>query len=419
MRFNYLSALTDRFLSAIVVVCAFSAVVYSQTDTTLFNFAYDAGSGGGPLGPLVSDSEGNLYGVTIEGGANCGPYGCGTVFKLTHTAQGWEQTELYANFEGGISASPNGGLVFDSSGNIYGTSNIDSVWKLSPTSQGQWTLIVLHQFTYDTSDGNSPTTGVVLDEQGNIYGTTKEGGTGLSSPECDSGCGTVFELSPGQDGQYTETILYNFQGSKVGDGSWPRGVIRDASGNLYGVTQLGGFGYQQSICDADGCGTVYELSPTSSGQWQETQLYVFQGADDGSWPMGILTRDAKGNFLGTTYSGGLNNDGTIFKLQNQQGQWKESAYSVSPKGINPGPGVVTLDKTGNLFVETPYGPPHGNGMVFEFNLSNEDFTLLDGFPDQASGTEVNGGVILHQGALFGVTEGGGQYNQGTAFEIIP
>jgi len=419
VRFNHLAALTGRFLSTIVVLCAFSAVVYSQTDITLFNFAYNGTSGGGPIGPLVFDPEGNLYGVTIEGGANCAPFGCGTVFKLTHTDDGWSQTELYVNFEGGISASPNGGLVFDSSGNLYGTSNINSVWKLSPTSQGPWTFTLLHQFSLP-GDGNGPTTGVVLDEHGNIYGTTKQGGTG-QSPECfNSGCGTVFELTPGQDGQYTETILYNFQGSVVGDGSAPRGVILDAQGNLYGVTQTGGFGYQQSICDADGCGTVYELSPTSGGQWKETQLYVFQGGDDGSWPMSSLTRDAEGNFYGTTYSGGLKNYGTIFKLQNRQGQWKESAYSVWRfKGVNPGPGVVTLDNAGHLFAETPYGPPNGNGMVFELNLSNGGFTLLDGFPNQASGTSVNGGVILRHGALFGVTEGGGQYNQGLAFEIVP
>jgi uncharacterized repeat protein (TIGR03803 family) len=417
---NSLAAITRRFLSAVIILCAFSGVVCAQTDTTLFNFAYNGSSGGGPIGPLAFDSEGNLYGVTIEGGANCIPFGCGTVFKLAHTSTGWQQTQLYTNFVGGITASPNGGLVFDSAGNIYGTSNLNSVWKLSPASQGQWNLTLLHQFAPDSADGNGPTTGVVLDAQGNIYGTTKEGGTG-KSPECSgSGCGTVFELSPGPDGQYTYTILYNFQGGIVGDGSWPRGVILDTQGNLYGVTQTGGFGQGQSICDANGCGTVYELSPTSGGQWQETQLYVFQGGDDGSWPMSTLTRDAAGTFYGTAYSGGLNNEGTIFSLENEQGQWKESAYSVSRfKGINPGPGVVTIDSAGHLFSDIPYGPPHGNGMVFELNLSDGGFKLLDAFPNRESGTSVNGGVILLKGKLFGVTEGGGQYNQGIVFEITP
>jgi uncharacterized repeat protein (TIGR03803 family) len=416
MRSNSLGKVLRRSLSACLLFCASVAVVYAQTDVTLFNFANDSTSGGGPLGPLTFDSQGNLYGVTIEGGGEL----AGTVFTLTRGTGGWTQNELFANFESGITASPNGGLVFDSAGNLYGTSNANSVWKLTPSSGGPWTLSVLHQFIPFSGDGDGPTTGVVLDDQGNIYGTTKLGGTGASSECPTEGCGTVFELTPGANGQYTETILYSFQGGVAGDGSWPRGVIRDGQGNLYGVTQLGGFGYGQSICNADGCGTVYELSPDSSGQWKETQLYVFQGAADGSWPMSLLTPDGGGTVYGTTYSGGLDNNGTIFKLQDVAGQFTESAYSTwNFKGLNPGPGVVTIDKAGQLFAETSSGPPHGNGMVFEFNVATEKVKLLDGFPNTAAGTEVNGGVILRDGNLFGVTESGGTNGQGTVFEITP
>jgi uncharacterized repeat protein (TIGR03803 family) len=205
--------------------------------------------------------------------------------------------------DGGL---PAGGLVFDAAGNLYGATNFygsfnaGTIFELSPSSGGAWTLTTLHEFTGDP-DGAYPIGNLIFDAAGNLYGTTYEGGTGGGL-----GPGTIFELSPGSSG-WTEAILYNF--TDQSDGGFPLdGVIMDASGNLYGTTS-------SSEPIHHNYGVAYELSPGSGGTWTQTVLHHFaNGTTDGQYPYGGLVFDKTGALYGTTNFGGTSDDGTVFKI---------------------------------------------------------------------------------------------------------
>jgi uncharacterized repeat protein (TIGR03803 family) len=279
-----------------------NGVVYkiesSGKETVLYGFPKSStGETGSPNGGLVLDAEGNLYGTTQYGGAAngpCGSGGCGVVYKLDPTGN---QTVLYSFAGGPDAANPNCCLVRDAAGNLYGSAGGGSsysgtVYKLSPTGSET----VVYTFTGGT-DGGGPNGGLFLDKAGNLYGTTSGGGL--------YGSGTVFKVS--QAG--TETVLYNFTGGN--DGGFPTGsLIADAAGNLYGTTLGGGIG--------GFTGVVFKLDPTL----KETVLYSFTGGADGGNPVGNLVRDKLGNLYGVTNSGGracggFPSCGVVFKLAPQ------------------------------------------------------------------------------------------------------
>jgi uncharacterized repeat protein (TIGR03803 family) len=196
--------------------------------------------GNGPNGLIsAEDRSGNLYGTTRLGGAGtgCDTSGCGTVFEVS---QG--QAAVLYNFSGTPdAASPVGSLIVDRLGNIYGTTiqggtfNQGSVFELSPNSDGTWTEHVLYSFT--GRDGAQPYSGVIMDVKGALFGATRFGGH--SGRSCE-GCGVVFKLVQNPDGSWTERILHNFDETR-GDGIQPVGnIVRDKQGNIYGVTVLGG-----------------------------------------------------------------------------------------------------------------------------------------------------------------------------------
>ena len=192
------------------------------------------------------------------------------------------------NFAGGSDPKlPYAGLIFDKSGNLYGTTelggtnNQGTVFEITPNSNGSWTETVLYNFTGST-DGGQPYGSLVFDAAGNLYGTTNFGG----SANCNMGCGTVFKLTPRIRG-WTESVLYTFTGGSDGREPYAR-LLFDAGGNLYGTTLLGG--NIGSVC-SEGCGTVFKLTPGSSG-WTESVLYAFQGAADGASPYDGLAFDA-------------------------------------------------------------------------------------------------------------------------------
>jgi len=234
---------------------------------------------------------------------------------------------------------------------------------LTATASGE-SEKVLYTFT-GVSDGSSPTS-LTADSKGNLYGTTTGGGN-LS---CNSGCGTVFELTPVQGGGWSKTTLYQFTGGS--DGSAPLGTISlDIAGDLYGTTYSGG----DATCQ---CGVVFELSPTGSG-WNEATLYTFTGANGWGPNSGIIL-DANGNLYGTTIGGGVNNYGTVFELSFTVGLWKETfLYSFSglnnADGESPAAGL-TFDTLGNLYGTTLVGgdpscnPSVGCGTVFELISSS-------------------------------------------------
>jgi uncharacterized repeat protein (TIGR03803 family) len=221
----------------------------------LYSFTGGA-DGARPVARLVRDAAGNLYGTTANGGATSAcypPYGCGVVFKLSPSGT---ETVLHSFSEPGDGAFP-GGLVRDAAGNLYGTGatitsnpfvfGAGTVFKLSPNG----TETVLYSFTGGV-DGGDPN-GVVPDSAGNLYGTTQEGGGSTACNVPDGTCGVVFKLSPSG----TKTVLHSFTGADGGNSS--AGLLRDAAGNLYGTTQYGG---ANTTCFSPyGCGVVFKLAP--------------------------------------------------------------------------------------------------------------------------------------------------------------
>jgi uncharacterized repeat protein (TIGR03803 family) len=194
------------------------------TETVLYRFR-QVPDGNFPVSGVIRDAEGNLYGTTHWGGAS--NYSCGAIFEITESGT---ETLLYS-FAGGASdgCSPQSSLFRDSAGNLFGTTEWNPRWGdvFELTASGKETTI--HSFA-NSPDGSYPVGGLIRDAAGNFYGTTQVGGTtGCTSNE---GCGTVFKLDP--TGQ--ETVLYRFTGGE--DGAFPHfgDLVRDATGNLYGMT---------------------------------------------------------------------------------------------------------------------------------------------------------------------------------------
>lgn len=299
--------------------------------------------GARPVGSVILDKRGNLYGTTSEGGScSISRHGCGTVFQLS--PDGIEA--LLYSFQGGSDgAEPVAGLIAGNAGNLFGTASerpcCGTVFELAP--DGSET--VLHAFL-GGSDGAIPFAGLIADTAGNLYGTTfTGGGTG-----CGSGCGTVFKLAP--DG--TETILHSFAGGNDGTNPWSA-VIIDKAGNLYGTTSLGGTG-----CSGGGCGVVFRVAPDGT----EDVLYSFAGGKDGAGPEAGLISDNAGNLYGTTTTGGaacsINSFGcgTVFKLTPDGHETVLHAFEGGTDGAYPESELVA-DGAGNLYGTTAAGGVSG------------------------------------------------------------
>lgn len=276
---------------------------------------------------------------------------------------------------------------------------------------------VLYSFACGT-DGCGPAGTLARDAAGNLYGATATGGNLACSVAESYGCGTVFELTPNSGGGWTETVLYSFTAGT--DGALPySGVVLDASGNLYGTTSLGGGG---TLCGygALGCGTVFKLT-YSNGGWTETVLYSFSGGTDGSNPISGLVLDKVGNLYGTTVTGGGRAYGTVFELSPISGGWTESvlySFTNGSDGYAPESSVV-FDHLGNLYGTAEVGL-YGGGTVFRLAPSASGWTesTIWSFSGGYDGSGPTG-VIVHEGALYGTTSAGGDYNLGTAFQLTP
>jgi uncharacterized repeat protein (TIGR03803 family) len=282
------------------------------TEKVLHSFNKNGTDGYYPWGGLAIDAAGNLYGTTEAGGSSTCAIGlfCGTVFKLKRGAGGtWTETILH-NFSNNTADGGNPYNVtpaFDANGNLYGTTGgggaygFGIVFELTPGAGGSWTETVLHSFSSGTGDGFFPQGGITLDPAGNVYGTTAYGGV--------YGFGTVFELTPGSGGIWTETILHSFDNGQATDGSEPSSNLTfDAHGNLYGTAGGGTYGV----------GIVFELSPSATG-WTLNLLHSFDPYNqDGYTPGNSLASDSAGNLYGTTYNGGPSGDlyggGTVFEI---------------------------------------------------------------------------------------------------------
>jgi uncharacterized repeat protein (TIGR03803 family) len=360
-----------------------------------------------------------------------GPDGYGAIYEMSPQADGsWKFSIIY-NFTSGDLANGHGygaapsQLIFDSAGNLYGetgyggTSGNGTVFELSPSGAGGWTEKDLYDFEGGT-DGGTPVGGLVFDEAGNLYGTTKLGGSGTNCHR--PGCGTVFELFL-LGASWNKSILYNFQGGTT-DGSNPlAGVILGKNGKLYGTTFTGGIGQQNNNC-GEGCGSLFELSP-SSGTWRETFVHLFsESQGDGGLPEADLIMDEAGNLYGTTSTGGSHNFncglgcGTVFELTpTAGGGWTENVIYEFP-GPTPGPaGGPVLDSAGNLYGTNADSvfelTPAGDGRWNQITLYT--FPLRFGFPVYAEGNL----MLDSQGNLYGITGAGGFSGSGTVYEVSP
>ena len=404
----------------------------ASKEKVLFSFTYYGKGGYQPSGGLVVDPTGNLYGTTDWGGIydNCNYQGCGTVFRLTRSESGkWTKTVLHNFGEGTDGQIPSGGLTLDTSGNLYGTTwaggpydGHGTVYRLSPGANGDWTETVLYNFCDESGclDGSGPLASPILAD-GNLYGTTDFGGA--------YNHGTVFELTPGDNGVWTESVLYSFTGGS--DGANPSTALTlDASGNLYGTTMLGG---DLGGCNG-GCGVAFELTSAQNGAWTEIVLHSFNhNGHDGYYPSSMIF-DAGGNLYGAA-SGGAhasscdgNGCGAIFELMpGAGGTWTEkilysftAAYGAYPYGL-------VIDASGNLYGTALEGSKYYQcscGVAFKLTpQANGKWaeTVLHIFGRRSDGKYPSSGLVFDSAAnLYGMTQEGGSNDDGGAvFEITP
>ncbi len=257
------------------------------TSTVLYEFT-DTPDGSQPYSSVTFDAAGNIYGTTRFGGAA----GAGSVFKLTPANGSWTESIL-TSF--GAGASPVAGIIFDGSGNLYGTTpyggagSKGQVFQLTPSRSG-WTKNIIYAFT-GGADGEFPAGGLIFDQAGNLYGSTAAGGSGNG--------GTIFKLSL-SGSTWTLTTLYSFQG---GSGGPMSSLTVDAAGNLYGTTYGDGL---------FGGGSVFTLSAAEG--WKFTSLHNFQQDSGGVFPIGGVTLDANGNLFGTASAAGAHNRGVVWEV---------------------------------------------------------------------------------------------------------
>jgi uncharacterized repeat protein (TIGR03803 family) len=414
--------LTLLFLSLL----AANAFCASPSETVLYNFSPGV-YGSNPYAGLILDSSSNLYGTTGEGGnsTKCSlGSGCGTVFMLTPPASGgttWTQTVLYS-FQGSSSndgSSPQGSLIFDDNGNLYGTTasggkyNYGTVFKLAPpaTTGGAWTETVLYSFKGGT-DGSNPASALTFNSKWTIlYGTTPLGGA--------SNFGTVFKLTVNAKGTaWTKALLYSFTG--LSDGGKPYAGVTLRSNLLYGTTLDGGVSSE---------GTVFKLAaPATAGEaWTETVLYNFTGQSDGGKPYAGVIFNSAGDLFSTTGSGG-SGYGTVFELappKKGSTAWTESvlyAFGGGPAGSYARSGLI-FDASGNLYSTTGVGTGN-SGVVFELSppaKSGGAWTesVLWTFSGGSDGGDSTAGLAISGTTLYGTTSLGGEYGQGTVFEVVP
>lgn len=311
-------------------------VTPSGTLSIIYNFGASSTDGANPLGTPVRDSSGNLYGLTIAGGA----HGFGTVFKITSAGK----ESVLHSFSAKLSGT-NASLTRDSAGNLYGynTSGNGSLFKL--TSSRTYSVVYTFCSLSNCADGAQPSGGPIMESNGNLYGVTYSGG-GSANCSPNVGCGVVFEVTS----KGKETVLHSFTGN--GDGAQPLAKLtQDSAGNLYGTTYYGGLGY----------GTVFKVS--ASGQ--ESVLYDFcslNNCADGSFPVGPVSLDSADNVYGISSQGGsTNNYGTVYEVTTP-GEETVLYNAAGPAGLGYG---LVMDKSGNLYGTTWDGGSSNNGSVYK------------------------------------------------------
>ncbi len=261
-----------------------------------FPYTFGGGADGSVprFGELVFDQAGNIYGTTSTGGNNNN----GVVFELSPSQGGWTEQPIYQFTGSPDGSTPFNGVIFDSAGNLYGTTMLGgqygfgTVFELSP-SGGGWTERVLYSFQ-NGNDGSFPIAGLVFDQAGNLYGAASNGGSG--------GAGTVYQLTPSGGGNWTFNLVQSFSGAS-NCGPWAS-LTFDTAGSLYGTTYCSG---------ANSFGNVFKLTP-SGGGWTYSSIYDFTGGNDGKKPISNVSFDAAGNMYGTASGGGTGASGVVWQI---------------------------------------------------------------------------------------------------------
>jgi len=399
------------FITAIILVTTASA---AAKEKVLYSFT-GGSDGGDPATALVFDKSGNAYGTSVTGGAS----GFGTVFELSPKSGGkWSEKALYSFAGGSDGMYPYGGIAVDKNGDLYGTtvgggngSNCDGGCGtvFKLTKSGNSWSENVLYSFQGGADGFGPGGALIFDAKGNLYGTTPDGGA--------SGNGTVYTMIPGKNGTWKEKVIHSFAGGNQGATGSLGALLMDKSGNLYGVTETQGE-FQ--------AGTVYELSPEPKSKWKFAVLLEFEGAPDAGFPYGGLIFDKSGNLYGTTYYGGANGQGSVYELTPTRGQWAESVLYSFTGGKDGGSTTTTLvfDKKGNLYGTTSAGGDAkcGCGVVFKLAPSNGKWkeSVAHAFSSTPDGAFAYYGLTLDKsGNLYSTTVQGGTHGQGTVFEIAP
>jgi uncharacterized repeat protein (TIGR03803 family) len=425
-----------------------AAHVSAQTEKVLYSFnnTVQGTDGIHPQGGVIFDAHGNLYGTTTSGGSgtcllNGLTPGCGTVYELTPTSGGtWDETILHSFIAtgggpqepSGSNLTAGGGLVFDSSGNLYGFTQVGGVSEDCPTEFAGttgcgtayelihkptgWTSRVLHSFdgTNKDIDGHFPGGTPVFDTAGNLYGATGAGGVAGNLTEPG---GMAFQLRPeNPPATWFERTMYNFDISGID----PAGrLILDLAGNLYGLTAGGG---------QFAAGVAYELTPTADGCWKEKILHSFGHGADAAQPFGSLVMDKAGNLYGVSTGGGTYLFGTVFELSpTTDGNWTEKVlHSFDNRGGDGGGAnsPLILDSSGNLYGSTQVGGDSENGIVYKMSSATDGTwteTILWNFENNGvDGINPSSSLIFDAaGNLYGVTQNGGTFGNGTVFELTP
>lgn len=400
-----LESISAKGVLALVLGLGLSAVAVlpasAQTFSVFYTFTGN-GDGKNPLSGFIIDGAGNLYGTASGGGSSWK----GVAFKFNASGQ---ETVLH-NFTGGADGdTPEGRLVMDKMGNLYGTTNVGgssnagTVFQISANGKEK----VLHAFTGAT-DGGSPVAGLTVDTAGNLYGTTTAGGS--------SGNGTVFKLVKPTvaGGGWKEQVLYSF-GTGT-DGAVPvAGVILDASGNLYGTTSAGGtYGY----------GTVFELK-RSTHSYTEIILHEFALGTDGGVPYAGLVMDNKGNLYGAASDGGgggLNGGGTVFELTHGSGGWTFTDLNALPGWGISGTFRDLLLEGNTIYATTHCDGDYSAGTVYQLTQTGGTwtYTSLYTFTGGSDGLFSFSNLVSDkQGNLYGTANEGGADGSGTIFKITP
>jgi len=348
--------------------------------------SFNGSNGESPNGGLVEDANGNLFGTANDGGAHRD----GTLFEWVKSSGA---ISVLASFSGGNGARPAGGLVEDTTGNLFGTTGLGgshgdgAVFEWVKNSH---TIAVLASF--NGANGKFPSD-LTADSSGNLFGTTARSGA--------HGAGTVFEWVKSSG---AIALLASFQASPGGALAHYSALVEDGSGNLFGTSEFGGSGY----------GSVFEWVRSSG---TITDLASFDGSTN-AFPYGGLVEDGSGNLFGTTSQGGIYGVGTVFEWVKSSGTISDLASFNGFDGNEPQTGLVE-DSSGNLFGTTAMGGTDGQtGAVFEWVKSTGVLSHLASFNGSQGGGPLAGVVEDTSGNLFGTTSGGGTQGDGTVFEWV-